>query len=282
MKMIKNSVMLCIVAILFASCASSGGGLIQQDFESTAETFGTSSSTGGTGLGNDDYTGDRGYVYGRFFKAMRFADELDKAYENDVLYGITVENVETEKRFVFVMESSSKATVQMASLVPGTYRIVTLSKMYQDGEEIIASDGTDYRVGVSEEEKEETEKEAAEDDIYTLSEAFNVMLSGYEREFVVEPNKAVYLGDFVMMYNLYINTYYIGNTRYTQYVFSDDTFPPLDRFDETTSALYERYPDMKDENIEYSSHMENVTRYLPWDDFFFMYSQNGTAVKRTE
>ncbi len=279
MNKIKIFFALCMMVVFFASCASNNQGLIQEDFGTTADAVGatTDSEKGSVASGDE---GDNGYVYGRFFLSTEpQPGSFDLFSSNDTyMYGLIVRNVETNASFIFTLEDSARASVQMASLPPGTYHLESLNRLYEQGGEVLSiGEPIDYRLGVSDEAKDRAAEKEANDDYYTLEETFDGIMGGYPREFTVETGKALYLGDFVLYYYLYVQN--MGNVVY--YTHNTQTYPPLDRFEETTQSLYERYPYMNNDDIVFSSNMDNVTRYLPWDQFFTVYSFIGEKVQRT-
>ncbi len=279
MKIMRIITTVCMLLVIFASCTSNDPGLVRRDLESTADSVGLGNKAGGTGLSSTDTEG-KGYLYGRFFMSTALQPgSWEATAEDPKMYGIVIRNVETRESFIFTFEDFAAGTTQLAVVPAGTYQMEALRQLYQSGGEIRPIvDGADYRIGVSDEEKAEIEAAEAADDDYTLLETFNSAMDGYAREFTVEENTAVYLGDFVLNYYLYV----LNGGNIVYYYYNTQTFPPLDRVDETTKSLHARYPYMNDSDIMYTSHMDNVTRYLPWDNFFTVYDYTGEVVKRTQ
>ncbi len=277
MKTIKSILFIGLLLVVLLGCASNDPGLIQRDFDSTVETIGENNKSGGTGINSSASTDGSAYIYGRFFLSQMNRSGLED--DGNPLYGLIVKNIDTDEEFIFVLEGVANATTQLAAVPPGTYRIESLNRLYEDGNEIIPIRPVvmDLTLGVSDEKRAEAEEARANDDDYTLSETFDAAVANYNREFTVEKNSALYLGDFILSYNYYVQNG--GNIIY--YYTSTQTFPPLDRYDETTESLYARFPYMKDESIEYSSNMDYVTRYLPWDNFFTVFEQTGKAVEKS-
>lgn len=154
-----------------------------------------------------------GYIYCRFFTEDRnFSDD------NNTI-GVVVQNIDTLEKYNFLMKLDKDAAIQMSAVPPGKYRMDSF------------------------------------EGITTMGEAHSVDefdFEGYQRDFVVEPNTAVYLGDFSGTVDESIRS--SGNMIIHNVM--SEYYSPIDNYRETTLDIQEKYPFLNESNIPFVSNMK--------------------------
>ncbi len=201
---------------------------------------------------NFEVDDDAGYVYGRFFRAYTTA----KYSMHEATTYVVISNIKTGDKIRFINDYPSEETLQIAAVPPGDYEIVTIGTIDSLGN-IIDSDT--LRVTSGDEYDFEGPKSSFQDIIN------NEILVGYTREFTVEKGKAIYLGDFVTVMTD------------EGYSLMYSPLPPLDNFTETTVALGEKYPEIKEKNITFVSNMDSYL-FKEWDRKFVVFNYYGEVV----
>lgn len=167
-------------------------------------------------------TDDNGYIYGRFdlvppeeellmiyFGASKMSGN-DFYFGEDPTIGIIVENLDTETQLSFRLEAEEDA-IQMLAIPPGNYRIVLLEYLcYEIGPELVEFD-----------------------------------MEGYQNDFVVEANTAVYIGDFSGSVGRDYNNILHWSLK-----------PVANNYDETAYDLFRKYPFLRVSGIADVSHMK--------------------------
>ncbi len=227
-----------------------------------------------------------GYMYARLFRTEfiggsggfgDFARALNDLTGPAINYGVVLRNVNTDERLGFLFEASANASIKLSAVPPGTYKFDSIELLNQDGFlSFLSTSSDDIKIGTSNDEKD------PDDPANILEADFFANLQNYNLEFSVKENEVVYLGDFILGY--FYDKQSIDNvgaygTTTTNFIrFTLDPYAPLDRFTETTEALYKKYPFIENEKYTLISNMDNVTRYNAWDDGFHVYDFIGQKV----
>ncbi len=154
-----------------------------------------------------------GYLYGNF-ELTSFNDALFA--ENNSI-GIVLENTDTKERYSFAFDGPDNE-LQIIEVEPGNYSLKGIEYLSDTDFGYIASDMEDFD------------------------------LDWYNKEFIVNPNTAVYLGNFR---GSSTTTYISSNMSNTSW----SLMVPFDNFEVTTEKLKESYPNFVEKNIMFVSNI---------------------------
>lgn len=171
-----------------------------------------------------------GYIYGRFYFLPNEADTLPIEFGESTI-GIIVENMDDSKKHSFWLAKKVKDTIQALKGVR------THSKIPDDEIQMIAVPPGNYSVNLI---------EYLSNEMMPATEDFD--MEGYKKDFVVEANSAVYIGDFQGI---------VGRD-YNLLVLSLEK--TVNNYDKTTLAALEKYPFLTEANITFVSNMMKINK----------------------
>lgn len=161
----------------------------------------------------DSHLEGNGYVYGNFDLSVYVEDVLLKTPLETV--GIIIENVETEETFSFILKGDNEDSNLISPVTPGNYSV----------KEVEYLSANDFGV-------------------LQTRDRGDFDLEGYKTDFVVEPNTAMYLGDFVAESNR------LGS------LISWTLDYPTYNFINTTKRIKEKYTQLEENNIIFVSNLK--------------------------
>lgn len=171
-----------------------------------------------------------GYIYGQFYFLPDEDDKLQIEFGQSTI-GIIVENMDNSKKHSFWLVKKENDAIQALK------GVITHSKTPDNEIQMIAVPPGNYSVNLI---------EYLSNEMMPATENFE--MEGYKKDFVVEANTAVYIGDFSG----------IVGREYNVLVLSLENI--VNNYEKTTLAALEKYPFLTEANITFVSNMMKINK----------------------